>query len=59
VIFKAALKAVNTPAVQTVFIDDIPEFVEAARSLGLHGIQYQNSAQLRCDLRVLEPSLTI
>ena len=58
-IFQAALKAVNTPAAQAVFIDDILEFVLAARSLGLHGIQYQNPAQLRSDLRALEPSLTI
>jgi HAD superfamily hydrolase (TIGR01509 family) len=59
VIFQAALKAVNTPATQAVFIDDILEFVEAARSLGLHAIQYQNPAQLRSDLRALEPSLSI
>ena len=59
VIFQAALKAVNTPAAQAVFIDDILEFVEAARSLGLHAIQYQNPAQLRSDLRSLEPSLSI
>jgi HAD superfamily hydrolase (TIGR01509 family) len=59
VIFQAALKAVNTPAAQAVFIDDILEFVEAARSLGLHGIQYQNPTQLRSDLRALEPSLSI
>lgn len=58
-IFQAALKAVNTPAAQAVFIDDILEFVLAARSLGLHGIQYQNPAQLRSDLRALEPSLAI
>jgi HAD superfamily hydrolase (TIGR01509 family) len=59
VIFQAALKAVNTPASQAVFIDDILDYVEAARSLGLHGIQYQNPAQLRSDLRTLDPSLAI
>ncbi len=60
VIFQAALKAVKTPAAQSVFIDDILEFVEAARSLGLHAIHYQNDpAQLRADLRSLDPSLTI
>lgn len=59
VIFQAALKAVNTPATQAVFIDDILEFVEAARSLGLHAIQYQNPAQLRSDLRILDPLLAI
>ena len=59
VIFQAALKAVNTLAAQAVFVDDILEFVEAARSLGLHGIHYQNPAQLRSDLRILDPSLAI
>ena len=59
VIFQAALKAVNTPAAQAVFIDDILEFVQAAQSLGLRAIQYQNPAQLRSDLRALEPSLSI
>ncbi len=59
VIFQAALKAINTPASQAVFIDDILDYVEAARSLGLHAIQYQNPAQLRSDLRTLDPSLAI
>ena len=59
VVFQAALKAVNTPAVQAVFIDDILEFVQAARSLGLHAIQYQNAAQLRSDLRSLDATLAI
>jgi len=59
VIFQAALKAVKTPAAQAVFVDDIPEYVEAARSLGLNAIQYLNPAQLRADLRALEPTLEL
>jgi putative hydrolase of the HAD superfamily len=59
VIFQAALKAVKTPAAQAVFIDDILEYVEAARSLGLCAIQYLNPGQLRSDLRSLDPSLAI
>jgi glucose-1-phosphatase len=59
VIFQAALKAVKAPAAQAVFIDDIPEYVEAAQSLGLHGIRYRDPAQLRADLRSLEPSLAL
>ncbi len=59
VIFQAALKAVKTPASQAVFIDDILDYVEAARSLGLRAIQYQNPAQLRSDLRSLDASLAI
>jgi glucose-1-phosphatase len=59
VIFQAALKAVKSKAAESVFIDDILEFVEAARSLGLHGIHYQNPAQLRADLRTIDPSLKL
>jgi HAD superfamily hydrolase (TIGR01509 family) len=59
VIFQAALKAVKTPAGQAVFIDDIPEFVAAARALGLHGIHYRDPVQLRADLRALDPSLAL
>jgi glucose-1-phosphatase len=59
VIFQAALKAVKTPAAQAVFVDDIPEYVEAARSLGLTAIQYLNPTQLRADLRAMEPTLEL
>jgi len=59
VVFQAALKAVKTPAAQAVFIDDIPEYVLAARSLGLHGVQYLNPEQLRSDLRALDPGLAL
>jgi glucose-1-phosphatase len=59
VVFQAALKALKTPAAQAVFVDDILEFVEAARSLGLQAIQYLNPAQLRADLRALEPTLEL
>ena len=59
VIFQAALKVVKTPAAQAVFVDDILEYVEAARSLGLNAIQYLNPAQLRADLRALEPTLEL
>jgi putative hydrolase of the HAD superfamily len=59
VIFQAALKAVKTPASQAVFIDDILEYVQVARSLGLHAIQYVNPGQLRSDLNALDPSLNL
>jgi len=58
VIFQAALKAVKTPASESVFIDDILDYVEAARSLGLQAIQYKDPAQLRSDLHRLDPSLS-
>jgi len=59
VIFQAALKALKTPAAQTVFIDDILEHVQAARSLGLRGIQYFDPVQLRADLNAIEPNLNL
>ncbi len=59
VIFQAALRAVKTPASQAVFIDDIFEHVQAARSLGMHGIQYLDPAQLRSELKALDPSLVL
>jgi putative hydrolase of the HAD superfamily len=59
VIFQAALKAVKTPVSQAVFIDDIVEYVQVARSLGLHAIQYVNPGQLRSDLNALDPSLNL
>jgi 2-haloacid dehalogenase len=48
---------VRTSAARAVFIDDIAENVQAARSLGMHGIQYGNADQLRSDLRTLDPEL--
>ena len=59
VIFQAALKSVKTPASQAVFIDDILEYVQVARSLGLHAIQYLNPAQLRSELNSLDSSLAL
>lgn len=58
-IFQATLKAVKTKAAETVFIDDILEYVEAARSLGFYAIQYVDPQQLRADLRCLDPALAI
>jgi glucose-1-phosphatase len=59
VIFRAALKALKSKAPEAVFIDDISDYVEAARSLGLRGIHYQNPVQLRADLRSIDPALKI
>jgi putative hydrolase of the HAD superfamily len=59
VIFQAALKAVRTKAGEAVFIDDILEYVEAARSLGFYGIHYQSPEQLRSQLRSLDSSLEL
>lgn len=49
-IFREALKALRAKAEESVFIDDIKAYVEAARCLGLHGVHYQSTAQLVTDL---------
>lgn len=59
VVFQAALKAVRTKAAEAVFIDDILEYVNSARGLGLRGIHYQNPAQLRSELAAMDSSLRV
>jgi HAD superfamily hydrolase (TIGR01509 family) len=52
-IYQAALKACKAAAVESVFIDDIRENVDAAKRLGFTGVQYQGAAQLERDLQEL------
>jgi putative hydrolase of the HAD superfamily len=52
-IFRDALKSLRAKAESAVFIDDIEAYVNAARDLGMHGIHYQNPAQLRAELAAL------
>jgi glucose-1-phosphatase len=49
-IFRHALKACKVQANEAVYIDDIPTFTEAARSLGIHGIHYASPERLGIDL---------
>ena len=49
-IFREALKACRAKAEESIYIDDIPAYVDAARRLGLAGIHYQSPEQLRNDL---------
>jgi glucose-1-phosphatase len=53
IIYQAALKACKTRALEAVYIDDILAYVEAARRLGMSGIQFQSPEQLRADLQAL------
>src|SRR5579859_2284665 len=53
IIFRDALKSLRAKAESSVFIDDVEAYVNAARSLGMHGIHYQNPAALRADLTAL------
>jgi putative hydrolase of the HAD superfamily len=53
IIYQAALKACKTRAQEALYIDDILAYVEAARRLGMSGIQFQSPEQLRTDLQAL------
>jgi putative hydrolase of the HAD superfamily len=53
IIYQAALKACKTRAQEAIYIDDILAYVEAARRLGMSGIQFQSPEQLQSDLQAL------
>lgn len=52
-IFREALKACKVRAEEAIYVDDVPTYAEAARRLGMSGIQYQSAEQLRRDFAVL------
>jgi glucose-1-phosphatase len=52
-IFREALRACKVRAEEAVYIDDIPVYAEAARSLGCTGIQFRSAEQLYQDLTAL------
>jgi HAD superfamily hydrolase (TIGR01509 family) len=52
-IYLAALKACKATAQEAVYIDDIGANVEAAKRLGLEGIEYRDPDQLEQDLEKL------
>src|SRR5262252_122055 len=58
-IFRDALKALRSKAEESVFVDDVQAYVDGARSLGIHGIHYQNPAQLRQELNTLGASIPL
>lgn len=52
-IFREALRACKLRADQTVYIDDIAAFVEAAKGLGMEGVHFEAPEQLRRDFAAL------
>lgn len=52
-IYTHALRAARCQPQETVFVDDLPENVEAARELGLHGIVFVSVPRLRQELAPL------
>ena len=49
-IFRHALKAVKSRAGETVFVDDVEAYAEAARRLGIIGVHYRSPEQLADEL---------
>jgi glucose-1-phosphatase len=52
-IYREALLACRVRAEEALYIDDVEAYVEAARRLGMSGIQFQSTEQLKSDLRAL------
>jgi epoxide hydrolase-like predicted phosphatase len=52
-IFQLALDRLGVSAPQAVFVDDFPENVEAAQSLGLHALRFRTPQQTRLELGFL------
>ncbi len=52
-IYKEALRACRVRAEETVYVDDIAAYVEAAQRLGMAGIQFQSAKQLALALQEL------
>lgn len=52
-VFREALKACKVKSEEAVYVDDIAQFAEVARGLGIKGIHYVNAEQLRSDLEGL------
>jgi FMN phosphatase YigB (HAD superfamily) len=50
-IFRAAIKAAGAPVERLLYIDDIQEYVLAARAIGLNAIQFRSRRQLEAALR--------
>jgi epoxide hydrolase-like predicted phosphatase len=57
-IFQYALEQLDMTPSETVFIDDFPENVEAARLLGMHAIHFTNPRQAVSELKQLLASST-
>jgi glucose-1-phosphatase len=49
-IFREALRAVKVNAEESLYIDDVAAYVEAAQRLGISAVQFQSPTQLTADL---------
>jgi glucose-1-phosphatase len=58
VLYAAALKACKAKAQEAVYIDDVEAYVDAARNLGMSGIHYRSTDNLKHELAGLGVSLS-
>ncbi|WP_078303146.1 HAD-IA family hydrolase [Deinococcus sp. LM3] len=52
-IYRLGLNLASLRPEETVMIDDRAQNAEAARSVGMHAVRYENAAQLREELAAL------
>ena len=57
-IYKQALAGIKAQARETIYVDDVVAFVEAASRLGIRGIAYRSPDQLQANLRELGADLS-
>lgn len=50
-IYKEALRSCQVRAGEALYIDDIPAYVEAARRLGMEGLQFSGAERLQAELQ--------
>jgi len=53
-IFWNVLKTIKLKPEETVFVDDMPHFIDAAKKVGMKGICFRSDVQLKKDLRKLK-----
>ncbi|MGA7195433.1 MAG: HAD family phosphatase [Anaerolineales bacterium] len=52
-VYQLALKQAQVEAREAAFVDDMPQNVEAAKALGMHGIVFRDPAQVKENLNTL------
>jgi putative hydrolase of the HAD superfamily len=53
-IYEHTLRGLGVSSSEALFVDDRETNIQAARTLGIHGIQFQSIAQLKDDLKTLD-----
>ncbi len=52
-IYQLALDRLGVHADEAIFLDDMPENIDACQALGMHGVRFQSTAQALRDIRAL------